>query len=111
MGMFFFYNNRKPRSFNYKPILYNPEEEERKEKLNKRISEIKKEMMEASNKNEEEQINPAADIKGQFLSQTKHLKRRVEKEESGSHSFLSNNGLLILILLILFAIFFFWILS
>jgi hypothetical protein len=68
-------------------------------------------MMEASNKNEEEQINPGADIRGEFLSQTKHLKRRVEKEESGSRSFLSNNGLLILILVILFAVFFFWILT
>ncbi|MBP7180421.1 MAG: hypothetical protein KBA24_04715 [Dysgonomonadaceae bacterium] len=111
MGMFFFYNNRKPRSFNYKPILYNPEEEERKERLNKRISEIKKEIMETPVKNDEEQINPTSDIRGEFLSQTKHLKRRVEKEESGSRSFLSNNGLLILILVILFAIFFFWILT
>jgi hypothetical protein len=44
MGVFFFYNNRKPRKFNYTPHLYNPEEEERKKNLQDRIEKVKREM-------------------------------------------------------------------
>jgi hypothetical protein len=109
MGMFFFYNNRKPRQYDYKPILYDPVEEERIEKLNRRIYEIKKEMEVLTP--EEKERNQAEEIRGEFLAQTKHLKRRKEREEAGKNSFLTNNGLLILILVILLAIFFFWILS
>ncbi|MCW1734612.1 hypothetical protein [Anaerorudis cellulosivorans] len=108
MGTFFFYNNRKPRQYKYKPILYDPDEEERKEKLNRRIHEIKKEMNALT---PEEDTNKAEEIRGEFLAQTKHLKRRKEREEAGKSSFLTNNGLLIVILLFLLAILFFWILS
>ena len=108
MGAFFFYNNRKPRQFNYKPILYNPDEEARQERLQKRIRDIKKEMDVLDT--EEEKYNKS-DIRGEFLSQTKHLKRRKEREETGSSSFLANNGVLIVILLVLLGIFFFWILK
>ena len=38
--MFFFYNKRKPSQFNYKPILYNPDKDEFKE----RVIKVKKEM-------------------------------------------------------------------
>ena len=41
MAKFFFYNNRKPRKINYKPILFDPEEDARKEKLQKRINAVK----------------------------------------------------------------------
>lgn len=108
MGTFFFYNNRKPRQFNYKPILYDPDEEARQERLQKRIRDIKKEM---NVLDPEEEQHGKPDIKGEFLAQTKHLKRRKEKEEEGSTSFLANNGLLLVILLILLGIFFFWILK
>lgn len=109
MGLFFFYNNRKPRQYNYKPILFDPVEEERVEKLNRRIYEIKKDMNALTP--EEKERHQAEEIRGEFFSQTKHLKRRKEREEAGKNSFLTNNGLLILILVILLAIFFFWILS
>ncbi|MDD3787976.1 MAG: hypothetical protein PHO94_04690 [Petrimonas sp.] len=109
MGMFFFYNNRKPRKFNYQPILYNPDEEARQERMQKRIAEIKKEMNEPLTP-EEENVNKP-DIRAEYLDQMKHLKRRKEKEEAGNTTFFSNNGLLIVILLILLGVFFFWILS
>ena len=106
MGVFFFYKNRKPRKFNYTPILYDPDEEARKERLEKRIQEIKKEMGVLP---EEEETN--REFKPEFLSQTRHLKKRKSREESGQSPFYTNNWLLIIIVMVLLAIFFFWILS
>lgn len=108
MGIFFFYNNRKPRKYNYQPILYNPEEEERQQNLQKRINAIKKEMNVLSH---EEQNAEKADFGKEFLNQTKHLKRRKEREESGAKTFFTNNGLLIIILVVLFAVFYFWLMG
>lgn len=107
MGTFFFYNNRKPRKFNYKPILHDPEEVARKEKLQQRILDIKREMGVIP----EEKVSERKEFKSEFLSQTRHLKKRKNQEESGRRTFFSNNGLLIIILVILFAIFFFWLLA
>jgi hypothetical protein len=104
MGVFFFYHNRKPRKFNYTPILYNPEEEERKKKLQERIEKVKREMGVLP----EETAVEKKDFKAEFVSQTHHLKKRKEKEDSGKGSALANNRLLILALAVLFAIFFFW---
>jgi len=106
MATFFFYGNRKPRKYNYKPILYDPEEDARKERLQKRIEEIKKEMGVLP----EEKVNERKAFKPEFIAQTHHLKKRREREASGQRTFFSNNGLLIIIILILFAIFFFWLL-
>lgn len=105
MATFFFYNNRKPRKFNYTPILYNEEEEARKKKLDKRINEIKKEMGVLPE-------NPTAEpkeFKTEFVSQTRHLRKRQEKLESGRVSFFSNNLVLVLLIVVLFAIVYFWI--
>jgi hypothetical protein len=106
MGTFFFYGNRKPRKFNYTPILHDPVEEARKEKLQKRIQEIKREMGVLP----EEKVAEKKEFKTEFISQTHHLKKRKAREASGQHTFFTNNGLLIIIVLILFAIFFFWVL-
>lgn len=103
MGIFFFYHNRKPRKFNYTPILYNPEEEERKKKLQSRIEGVKREMGVLP---EDDPVDKK-DFKSEFVSQTRHLRKRKEKESAGKSSFFGNNGLLILILVILFSIFFF----
>ena len=107
MAKFFFYNNRKPRGFNYKPILYDPDEEARKERLQKRIDSVKREMGVLPN----EAIKERKDFKSEFVSQTKHMKKRQDRVEGGRNTFLSNNGLLILIVIILSIIFFFWFLS
>ena len=108
MASFFFYNNRKPRKFNYKPILYNPEEEARKERLQNRIEDVKKKMGVLTESDEEAQKKKA--FKSDFISQTRHLKKRMEGDASGRPSFFANNGLLIIIMAVLFAIFFFWLL-
>ena len=108
MASFFFYNNRKPRKFNYTPILYNPEEEARKERLQNRIEDVKKKMGVLTESDEEAQKKKA--FKSDFISQTRHLKKRMEGDASGRPSFFANNGLLIIIMIVLFAIFFFWLL-
>lgn len=107
MSTFFFYGNRKPRKYNYKPILYDPDEQARKERLQKRIEAIKKEMGVLP----EEKVNERKEFKTEFIAQTRHLKKRREREASGQRNFFSNNGLLIVIMLILFALFFFWLLG
>ena len=103
---FFFYQNRKPRQFHHIPILYDPEQEERKKKLQQRIEEIKREMGVLPPLEGEEKT----DFKSEFLSQTRHLKRRMERKDAGKQPFFTNNGLLFVIILILLAIFYFWIL-
>jgi hypothetical protein len=109
MGSFFFYNNRKPRKFNYSPILFNAEEEERRERLQTRIENVKKEM--GVLPESEEKDREKKEFKSEFISQTRHLKKRMEGDTSGKPSFFANNGLLIIILIALFAIFFFWLLA
>jgi len=106
MASFFFSNNRKPRKFGYAPILYNEDEEARKKNLEKRIHEVKQEMGVLP----EEAKSEIKEFKSEFVSQTRHLKKRKERESAGRGTFLSNNLLLLLILAILFAVFFFWIL-
>lgn len=104
MGMFFFYNNRKPRRFNYKPILFNPEEEQRQARLQKRIAEIKKEMgVEAT----QEQKVRNVDIGEEFIQQTTHLKKRKEREKEGRTPFFTNNTMLFLFLLVLVGVLYF----
>jgi len=56
----------------------------------------------------EENENERKAFKSEFVAQTHHLKKRMDREASGQRTFFSNNGLLIIIILILFAIFFFW---
>ncbi len=106
MARFFFYNNKKPRKFNYKPILFDPDEEARKEKLQSRINAVKREMGVLPT----EEVKEKKDFKTEFVSQTKYLKKRQERVESGRNTLVSNNGLLIIIVLILIAVFIFWLL-
>lgn len=77
MGLFFFFNQRKPRGFNYKPIIYDP----KKEESQKRDQRIKREMGEEI-KNEEY----IPDIKESLANQTQHVRRRRENPDKGSSS-------------------------
>lgn len=106
MGVFFFYNNRKPRKYNYKPILYDPDEDARKERLQKRVESIKREMGELPERTEIDK----KDFKSQFVSQTKHIKKRKDRVETGRNSLITNNWLLVVIAIILLFILFLWIL-
>lgn len=107
MGVFFFYNNRKPRKFNHKPILYDPDEDARKEMIEKRITAIKREMGELP----PQEVSERKEFKSDFVSQTKHLKKRKERVESGKNSYIANNTVLVIVAAILIAIFFFWLFS
>lgn len=65
-----FFNMRGPRKFNHRPIYYDPD----KEALEKRIDKVKREMGMA----DEKDYKP--DIKGSFVDQTTHLKRKIGKD-------------------------------
>lgn len=108
MGVFFFYKNRKPRKFEYKPILFDPVEDARKERLEKRILEIKRDMGVLP---EKEVDTRKTEFKQEFISQTRHLKKRKSRQDSGQSPFYTRNGLLIIIVIVLLGLFFFWILS
>lgn len=70
MGMFSFYNVRKPRQYEHKPIYWNPH----KEALDKRIHDAKREMgLEIP----DEEYKPS--IKGTFVEGTSHLKKSRDK--------------------------------
>lgn len=102
MGIFFFYNNRKPRKFNYRPVLYNPEEEERKERMEQRIRRIKEEMATAEGKPIElPREEKKTDFGREFLSQTKYLKRRKERETDDDKPFFTNNRTVVFLLIVL----------
>ena len=95
--MFFFYNNKKPRKFNYKPILYSPEKDE----FNERVDKVKKEMGVL------EDTNYKPTIKGEFLKNTDHVRRKVNKEGSGSRSNSTRNTKLIIFLIVLIVLVYF----
>jgi hypothetical protein len=61
MSFFFFFNNRKPRPFEHKPIYYNPQ---------------KKEQADLSR---EKGVLISSSFKGRFVEGTTHLKRRISK--------------------------------
>ena len=108
MGMFFFYNNRKPRKFNYKPILYDPDKEERKEQMEKRIRRIKEEVAKEEGRTiETPQEVGKTDFGEEFLSQTKFLKRRKEKEKDGNKPIFASNITIVLLIVALLIIFYF----
>ena len=92
--MFFFYNNRKPRQYNYKPILYNPDKDE----FNERILKVKKEMGVI----EDGELKPT--IKGEFLRNTNHLRRKINKEESTGKNNTKRNITLIIFLVVLIVV-------
>ena len=112
MGMFFFYNNKKPRKFSHSPILYDPEKEERKEQMEKRIRRIREEVAREEGRTiETPQEIGKTDFGEEFLSQTKYLKRRKEKEREGNRSFFSNNITIVVLIVVLLIIFYFVFLS
>ncbi|MDR0349253.1 MAG: hypothetical protein LBH90_07160 [Tannerella sp.] len=96
MAMFSFYNMRKPRQFDHKPIYWDP----RKEALEERIRKVKRELGET----EENLENYKPSIKGTFIEGTTHLKKSKAKGE-GIRERVYKNMRLILILSVLAVIF------
>lgn len=97
MGLFF-YNVRKPRGFRHEPIYFDPQ----KEALEERVRKVKREMGELS----EDDYKP--DIKGAFVNQSSHVKRRVDNPDKSSSK---RNVLLAIILVILMILFYYFYLS
>ena len=89
--MFFFYKNNKPRKFDYKPILYNPDKDE----FNERMHKVKKEMGVV----EDTDYKPT--IKGEFIKNTEHVRRKVSNEESTGKSISKRNISLFIFLVVL----------
>jgi hypothetical protein len=72
-----FYNQRKPRQFEHKPIYYDPHKEE----MEARKLRIKRELgLEEPAKEEEHK----SQIKGSFVEGTRHLKKSYERGEDGA---------------------------
>lgn len=70
MALFSFYNVRKPRQFEHKPIYWDPH----REAMQERVSKIKREMG-----MEEPLVEYKPQIKGTFVEGTSHLKKSKDK--------------------------------
>lgn len=88
MALFSFYNVRKPRQFEHKPIYWDP----RKEAMEERVRKVKREM---GLEETEEEYKPQ--IKGTFIEGTCHLKRSRDKGENSRSREYKNVKLLIAI--------------
>ncbi len=107
MGIFFFYNNRKPRKFQHRTIMYDSDEEARKERMEKRIRRIEQEVAREEGREIIIEDRPEkTDFGKEFVSQTKYLKRRKEREEGDSKPFFTNNITIVLFLAALIVLFY-----
>ena len=100
MALFSFYNVRKPRQFEHKPIYWDP----RKEAMEERVRKVKREM---GLEETEEEYKPQ--IKGTFIEVTSHLKRSRDKgENSRSREYKNVKLLIALAVLALLFWYLFW---
>lgn len=100
MALFSFYNVRKPRQFEHKPIYWDP----RKEAMEERVHKVKREM---GLEETEEEYKPQ--IKGTFIEGTSHLKRSRDKgENSRSREYKNVKLLIALAVLALLFWYLFW---
>lgn len=100
MALFSFYNVRKPRQFEHKPIYWDPRKEAREERVRK----VKREM---GLEETEEEYKPQ--IKGTFIEGTSHLKRSRDKgENSRSREYKNVKLLIALAVLALLFWYLFW---
>ncbi len=96
MALFSFYNMRKPRQYEHKPIYWDPH----KEAMEDRIRKVKREMGMDEDLTVEDY---KAEIRGSFIEGTSHLKKSREKgHDSRSRSY--KNMKLLLAVAILAAI-------
>ncbi|SEG08494.1 MULTISPECIES: hypothetical protein [Parabacteroides] len=97
MALFSFYNVRKPRQFEHKPIYWDPH----REAMQERVSKIKREM---GMEEPLEEYKPQ--IKGSFVEGTSHLKKSMDKGVD-SRSLKYRNVKLLVALAVLAALFWF----
>ncbi|MDR2764887.1 MAG: hypothetical protein LBB90_07640 [Tannerella sp.] len=89
MALFSFYNVRKPRQFEHKPIYWDP----RREALEERVRKVKREMGILPDKPEE--YKPS--IKGSFMEGTRHLRKSKSKGEDMQSRVYRNMRLLLVL--------------
>lgn len=99
MALFSFYNVRKPRQYQHKPIYWDP----RKEDLERRTQRIKRELG-----MEEPDENYKPDIKGKFVEGTSHLKKSQLKGDTIRNRKYKNVRLtvILVVLIVLFYVLF-----
>ena len=100
MGIFSFYNMRKPRQYDHKPIYFDPQ----KEALEKRIHKIKMEMgVEETNYEHYKEA-----IRGSFVEGTTHLKKSKNKGEDPRNRETKNMRLILFIVVLGFILWYFF---
>ena len=100
MAIFSFYNMRKPRQFNHKPIYF----DQRKENLDKRIHKVKMEMgVEDMNYEEFKES-----IKGSFIEGTTHLRKSKIRGDDVRNRVNKNMRLILILVLLGVAYWFFY---
>ncbi len=93
MALFSFYNVRKPRQFDHKPIYWDP----RKEALEERTRKIKRELGVVEESLEDYKPN----IKGTFVEGTSHLRKsRMKGDDQRSRKYKNVKLIVILVLLV-----------
>ena len=98
MALFSFYNVRKPRQFEHKPIYWDPDKEE----LEKRVHRVKREMG-----LEEESVEEYKDaIRGSFIEGTTHLKKSKSRGDDPRSRHYKNMKLLLALVALAFL---FWV--
>ena len=98
MALFSFYNVRKPRQFEHKPIYWDPDKEE----LEKRVHRVKREMG-----LEEESVEEYKDaIRGSFIEGTTHLKKSKSRGDDPRSRHYKNLKLLLALVALAFL---FWV--
>lgn len=98
MALFSFYNVRKPRQFEHKPIYWDPDKEE----LEKRVHRVKREMG-----LEEESVEEYKDaIRGSFIEGTTHLKKSKSQGDDPRSRHYKNMKLLLALVALAFL---FWV--
>lgn len=100
MGFFSFYNMRKPRQFEHKPIYFDP----RKEALEKRIHKVKVELGVADPDLE----HYKEEIKGSFIEGTTHLKKSKNKGDDIRNRVYKNMRLLLVLAILAFLYWYFF---
>ena len=101
MALFSFYNVRKPRQYEHKPIYFDP----RKEALEKRIHKVKMEM--GVEDTDLEQYKEA--IKGSFVEGTSHLKKSRGKGDDIRSRIYKNMRLFLLLIIAAIAYWYFFV--
>ena len=98
MALFSFYNVRKPRQFEHKPIYWDPDKEE----LEKRVHRVKREMG-----LEEESVEEYQDaIRGSFIEGTTHLTKSKSRGDDPRSRHYKNMKLLLALVALAFL---FWV--